>query len=91
MKLDQMTTAQRIKYLKDTDHLVVKWINRLDGPRESDGSTMYHVGQTGGFELVSNKISDAITYDMKFFAEKMEGTLTSLRSGQDRLKNRPDV
>lgn len=62
---------------------IVKWINRLDGPRESDGSTMYHVGQTGGFELVSNKISDAITYDMKFFAEKMEGyTLISITKKQ---------
>lgn len=73
MKLDQMTTAQRIKYLKDTDHLVVKWINQLDVPRDSDGTTMYHTGYTGGFLLVSNRISDAITYDVKFFGDKIDG------------------
>lgn len=82
-KLDQMTTEQRLKYLKDTDHLVLKWINRLDRPRDSDGTTMYHAGQMGGFELVSNRICDAIIHDVKFFAEKIEGyTLVSVTKKQ---------
>ena len=87
-----MTTAQRIKYLKDTDHLVIKWMNCLDSSRHNDHATMYHAGELGGFELVSNRISDAIIYDIKYFAEEIEGyTLISITKKQlfeARLKNK---
>ncbi len=76
MKLDQMTTKQRLKYLKDTDHLVVKWVNHLDNP-VSD--IVYYAGEYGnGFQRVSSRLCDAIVYDVKYFAEKIPGyTLVS--------------
>ena len=67
MKLDHMTTAQRIKYLKDTDHLVVKWVNRLVRP---DGKTMYH---RDTIPHLTKRLSEATMYDMKFFAERITG------------------
>ena len=51
---------------------IVKWVNRLDCRRHQDGATMYHTGQASGFGVVSDRVSDAITYDVKFFANKYE-------------------
>lgn len=71
MKLDQMTTEQRIKYLEDTDHLVVKWVNHLDN---SISDIVYYAGEyDNGFQRVSSRLCDAIIYDTKYFAVKIPG------------------
>ena len=69
-----MGLEQRIKQLKDTDHSVVKWFNKLDGSKR-----MYYSGYAGGFETVSHRMGDAVIYDMEQFAENIPGyTLTSI-------------
>ena len=71
--LERMTTEQRIKYLEDTDHRVVKWVNRLVRP---DGKTMYHRDE---LPHLTSRLSEATIYDMKFFAERITGyVLTSI-------------
>ncbi len=64
-KLDQMTTEQRLKYLEDTDHLVVKWVNRFTRP---DGRIMYH---REDLPYLTGKLCEATLYDTKYFAQKI--------------------
>jgi len=73
LKLDQMTKEQRIKYLKDTDHLVVKWVNGFLRP---DGTMMYH---RENLPHITSKLCEATVYDMKYFSDKYDGfTLMSV-------------
>lgn len=72
--LDRMTTKQRIKYLEDTDHLVVKWVNRINHPR--DGIYLYH---RDTIPHMTNKLCEATLHDMRYFADKYDGyTLVSV-------------
>lgn len=69
--LAHMTPEQRIKYLEGTDHLVVKWVNRLNGT-----DSLYRCNNK---PYITNKLSEATLYDMKFFAAKIPGhTLVSV-------------
>ncbi len=76
-KLDRMSTSARIKYLKDTDHLVVKWVNHYVRP---DGRILYHRER---LPHITTRLSEATLYDMKYFATKLvDFTLVSVTRKQ---------
>lgn len=87
MKLDRMTTEQRIKYLKDTDHLVVKWVHRFKHP--GNGEYRYHREY---MPHMTNKLSEATLHDMKYFVGEVPGyelvSVTKKELFEARLKDK---
>lgn len=67
-----MTTEQRIKYLKDTDHLVIKWVNRMDAPLvfANGVKRKYHRDY---MPHLTDKLCDATFYDTRHFSLKVPG------------------
>ena len=79
-KLDQMTAVQRIKYLKDTDHSVVKWVNRMNIPHGLPSNVVparkYHRDY---LPHLTTKLSEATIYDTRLQANNIAGfTLVSV-------------
>lgn len=65
---DQMTIEHRIKYLKDTDHLVVKWVHRFKHP--GNGEYRYH---RDCVPYMTSKLSQATLHDVNYFAPWIDG------------------
>ncbi len=63
-----MTTEQRIKYLKDTDHLVVKWVHRFKHP--GNGEYKYHRNYV---PHMTNKLCEATLHNVNYFAPWIAG------------------
>ena len=80
MKLDQMTTKQRLKYLKDTDHLVVKWVNQANLPSNAVPAIKYH---SDTLPHLTSRLSEATIYDTRLHARNLSGyTLVSVTKKQ---------
>lgn len=87
MKLDQMTTEQRIKYLEDTDHLVVKWVHRLERPCDSK-----HMYYRDNVPHMTSKLCEATLHDVNYFAGEILGyelvSVTKKELFEARLKDK---
>lgn len=66
--LDRMTAEQRLGYLKDTDHLVVKWVNCMDAPHSH--KRKYHRDY---MPHLTDKLCDATFYHTRHFSLKVPG------------------
>jgi hypothetical protein len=73
--------------------MVVKWVNRMvsEGGR---GGGMYYAGiwsENNPLQLVSHRLCDAIVYDVKYLAEKVDGyeliSVTKKELFEAKLKN----
>ena len=59
-KLDQMTFEERIEYLKNTEHLVVKWVYQFIHP--TDKELRYH---RETIPHLTKRLSEATVYDTR--------------------------
>ena len=73
--------------------MVVKWVNRMVS--EEGRGVMYYAGifsENNPLQLVSHRLCDAVVYDMKYFAEKIDGyeliSITKKELFEARLKNK---
>ena len=74
--------------------MLVKWVNRMISEKYRGGA-MYYAGifsENNPLQLVSHRLCDAVVYDMKYFAEKIDGyeliSITKKELFEARLKNK---